>query len=319
MKKLLYICLLVSVPFYAQKESKKEKKRSALEKVNISGLKFRSIGPALTAGRISDIAVNSRNPKEYYVAVASGGVWKTTNAGNTYTPIFDGQSSFSIGCVTIDPSNEHTIWVGTGENNNQRSVAYGDGIYKSLDGGKSWKNMGLKESEHIGMIAVHPTNSNIIYAAAYGPLWKEGGERGLYKSTNAGKNWELILEVDEHTGVNEIHLDPRNADIMYATTHQRRRHVFTYVGGGPGSQIYKSTDGGENWKKLKGGLPSSIKGRIGMDISPAKPDVLYALVEAEMDKQGLYKSTDRGESWKKVNRYVTSGNYYQEVFCDPSR
>ena len=131
------------------------------------------------------------------------------------------------------------------------------------------------------------------------------------------KNWELILEVDEHTGVNEIHLDPRNTDIMYATTHQRRRHVFTYVGGGPGSQIYKSTDGGENWKKLKGGLPSSIKGRIGMDISPAKPDVLYALVEAEMDKQGLYKSTDRGESWKKVNRYVTSGNYYQEVFCDP--
>ena len=319
MKKLLYICLLLSIPFYAQKEnnSKKEKKKSALEKVNISGLKFRSIGPALTAGRIADIAVNSRNPKEYYVAVASGGVWKTTNAGNTYTPIFDGQSSFSVGCVTIDPSNEHTIWVGTGENNNQRSVAYGDGIYRSLDGGKSWKNMGLKESEHIGMIAVHPTNSSVIYAAAYGPLWKEGGERGLYKSTNAGKNWEKVLEVDEHTGVNEIHLDPRNADIMYATTHQRRRHVFTYVGGGPGSQIYKSTDGGENWKKLKKGLPSSIKGRIGMDISPAKPDILYALVEAEMDKQGLYKSTDRGESWKKVNRYVTSGNYYQEVFCDP--
>ncbi len=317
MKKIFYIYLLLSIPFYAQKESEKEKKKSALEKVNISGLKFRSIGPALTAGRIADIAVNSRNPKEYYVAVASGGVWKTTNAGNTYTPIFDGQSSFSIGCVTIDPSNEHTIWVGTGENNNQRSVAYGDGIYKSLDGGKSWKNMGLKESEHIGMIAVHPTNSNIIYAAAYGPLWKEGGERGLYKTINSGKDWELVLEVDEHTGVNEIHLDPRNADIMYATTHQRRRHVYTYVGGGPGSQIYKSTDGGENWKKLKEGLPSSIKGRIGMDISPAKPDVLYALVEAEMDKQGLYKSTDRGESWSKVNKYVTSGNYYQEVFCDP--
>ena len=319
MKKLLYLLLILCLPFYAQKGGgkKKSEEKSPLEKVNINGLKFRSIGPALTAGRIADIAVNENNPKEYYVAVASGGVWKTSNAGNTYQPIFDSQSSFSIGCVTIDPNNEHVVWVGTGENNNQRSVAYGDGIYKSLDGGKSWKNMGLKTSEHIGMIAVHPKNSNVVFAAAYGPLWKEGGDRGLYKTTNGGDEWELVLKVDEHTGINEIHLDPRDPSVMYATSHQRRRHVFTYVGGGPGSQIYKSTDGGENWKKLGGGLPSSIKGRIGMDISPADPDILYALVEAEMDKQGLYKSTDRGESWKKVNSYVTSGNYYQEVFCDP--
>ena len=225
------------------------------------------------------------------MAVASGGVWKTTNAGNTYTPIFDGQSLFSIGCVTIDLVMNTRYGLGQVKIIT-KEVAYGDGIYRSLDGGK--ENMGLKESEHIGMIAVHPTNSNIIYAAAYGPLWKEGGERGLYKSTNAGKNWELILEVDEHTGVNEIHLDPRNADIMYATTHQRRRHVFTYVGGGLDLK-FTNRQMEVRIGKLKGGLPSSIKGIEGYS---AKPDVLYALVEAEMDKQGLYKSTDMGESWK---------------------
>ena len=242
MKKLLYLLLIFCLPFYAQKGGvkKKSEEKSPLEKVNINGLKFRSIGPALTAGRIADLAVNDNNPKEYYVAVASGGVWKTSNAGNTYQPIFDSQSSFSIGCVTIDPNNEHVVWVGTGENNNQRSVAYGDGIYKSLDGGKSWKNMGLKSSEHIGMIAVNPSNSNVVFAAAYGPLWKEGGDRGLYKTTNGGDKWELVLKVDEHTGINEIHLDPRDPSVMYATAHQRRRHVFTYVGGGPGTKIFKT-------------------------------------------------------------------------------
>lgn len=310
---LLTICVSISV--FSQKKDKKPK--SDLAKVNISGLKFRSVGPALTAGRIADIAVDSENPKIYYVAVASGGVWKTMNSGNTFEPIFDNQSSYSIGCVSIDPNNHNTIWVGTGENNNQRSVAYGDGVYKSLDGGKSWKNMGLKESEHIGMVKVDPKNSNKIFVAAYGPLWKEGGQRGLYCSENAGKDWNLILKTDEHTGINEVHIDPRNSEILYATAHQRRRHVFTYVGGGAGSKIYKSEDGGKNWRELKSGLPSATKGRIGMDISPSKPDFLYALVEAENNQKGLYFSNNRGESWKKVNKYVTSGNYYQEVFCDP--
>jgi photosystem II stability/assembly factor-like uncharacterized protein len=316
MKKIILLSFLIVLSFHNFSQNK-NKFKTPLEKTSLNGLKFRSVGPALTAGRIADIAVNPKNSKNYYLAVASGGVWKTENSGNTYEPIFDSQGSYSIGCITIDPSNEHVIWVGTGENNNQRSVAYGDGVYKSLDGGKSWKNMGLKSSEHIGMIVVDPNNSNIVFVAAYGPLWKEGGERGLYKTENAGKDWTLILETDENTGVNEIHLDPRNSNIMYATTHQRRRHVFTYVGGGPGSQIYKSNDGGENWKELNGGLPSSIKGRIGMDISPVNPDLIYALVEAEKDKQGLYVSKTRGESWEKINKYVTSGNYYQEVFCDP--
>ena len=312
---ILIFILCFSLSIFSQKKDKEPK--SDLAKVNLSGLKFRSVGPSLTAGRIADIAVDSENPKVYYVAVASGGVWKTTNSGNTFDPIFDNQSSYSIGCVTIDPNNHNIIWVGTGENNNQRSVAYGDGVYKSLDGGKSWKNMGLKESEHIGMVEVDPNNSKKIFVAAYGPLWKEGGQRGLYCSDNSGKDWNLILKTDEHTGINEVHIDPRNSNIVYATAHQRRRHVFTYVGGGPGSKIYKSNDGGKNWRELKSGLPSAIKGRIGMDISPSNPDYLYALIEAENDQQGLYFSNNRGESWKKVNKYVTSGNYYQEVFCDP--
>ena len=318
MKKIILLATLVFFGATVSAQNKNEKKvKTPLEKLSLNGLKFRSVGPALTAGRIADIAVNPNNSKNYYVAVASGGVWKTNNNGNTYNPIFDSQGSYSIGCVTIDPNNEHVIWVGTGENNNQRSVAYGDGVYKSLDGGKTWNNMGLKSSEHIGMIVVDPNNSNKVYVAAYGPLWKKGGERGLYLTENGGKDWRLILKTDENTGVNEIHIDPRNSDVMYATAHQRRRHVFTYVGGGPGSKIYKSTDSGENWRELKNGLPSAIKGRIGMDISPANPDFLYALVEAEKDQKGLYVSKDRGESWKKANKYVTSGNYYQEVFCDP--
>ena len=318
MKKIALIILLgLSLVGFSQKKDKIEPK-TELEKVNLSGLKFRSIGPALTAGRIADIAVDTKNPKVYYVGVASGGVWKTSNSGNTFDPIFDNESSFSIGCISIDPNNHNTVWVGTGENNNQRSVAYGDGVYRSLDGGKSWKNMGLKKSEHIGMIEIDPKNSNKIYVAAYGPLWNEGGERGLYFSENFGKDWKLILETDENTGINEVHIDPINTNIIYATAHQRRRHVFTYVGGGPGSKIYKSVDGGKNWKELKSGLPSAIKGRIGMDISPANPDYLYALVESENDQSGLYSSKDRGESWSKVNKYVTSGNYYQEVFCDPN-
>jgi photosystem II stability/assembly factor-like uncharacterized protein len=215
---------------------------------SLSALKFRCIGPATHSGRIGDLAVNPKNPAQYYVAVASGGVWKTNNAGTTYFPIFDNEASYSIGCITLAPGNENIVWVGTGENNNQRSVAYGDGVYKSEDGGKSWKNMGLKQSEHIGMIQVDPRNHNIVYVAAYGPLWSEGGERGLYKSEDGGNSWKKLFDTDVHTGVSEVHLDPRNPDVVFAVTHQRRRHVFTYLGGGPGSGVHKSEDGGKTWK-----------------------------------------------------------------------
>jgi len=296
---------------------KKQKEKSTFSKMSLPGIKFRSIGPALTAGRIADIAVNPENNSEYFLAVASGGVWKTTNSGNTYNPVFDSQGSYSTGCVTIDPSFSNVVWVGTGENNNQRSVAYGDGVYKSVDGGKSWKNMGLKKSEHIGNIVVDPTNSQHVFVAAYGPLWSKGGDRGLYETKDGGKTWDLSIKVDENTGINEVHMDPENPNIIYATAHQRRRHVFTYVGGGPGSKMYKSIDGGVSWDTLKNGLPSSIMGRIGMAISPSEPSHLYAIIEAEKDKSGLYKSINRGGSWSKVNKYSTSGNYYQEIVCDP--
>ncbi len=282
-----------------------------------NSLSFRSIGPAFTSGRISDFAVNPDNIHEFYVATSSGGVWKTTNGGIVLKPVFDSQGSYSIGFVAMDPNNHNVVWVGTGENNNQRSVAYGDGVYKTIDGGKSWKHMGLKNSEHIGMIEIDPRDSDVVYVAATGPLWSAGGDRGLYKTTDGGETWTNILEISEHTGINEVHMDPRNPDVLYATAHQRRRHVFTYISGGPESAVYKSTDAGATWKKIMKGMPSGDIGRIGMDISPANPDVLYAAVEAQSGKQGFFRSTDRGESWEKQSNYASSGNYYQEVVADP--
>lgn len=301
----------------AQKNKKKTNDKQPLDEISISGLKWRNVGPALTSGRISDIAVNPDNPFEYYVATSSGGVWKTINSGVEYTPIFDGQGSYSIGCVTMDPNNHNVIWIGTGENNNQRSVAYGDGVYKSEDGGKSWMHMGLKMSEHIGKIIVHPENSDIVYVASIGPLWSKGGDRGLYKTEDGGKTWNAVLSIDEHTGVTDVIMDPRDPDVLYAASLQRRRHVFTYVGGGPGSGMHKTTDGGKTWTKINKGLPKVEIGRIGLTISPADPEVIYAIVEAAERKGGTYRSTNRGASWEKRGSHVTSGNYYQEIIADP--
>ncbi len=322
MKKALVIVLGMLFSFTQVCDAQKRKKRKTSEKsplasINISGLKWRNVGPALTSGRISDFAFNPKNPYEYYVATAAGGVWKTVNAGVTYEPIFDSQGSYSIGCITMDPNNSNVIWVGTGENNNQRSVSYGDGIYKSLDGGKSWQNMGLKNSEHIGKIIVHPENSDIVYVAAIGPLWSKGGDRGLYKTEDGGKTWKSVIKVDTHTGVNDVVMDPRDPNILYASTLQRRRHVYTYVGGGPGSAMHKSTDGGKTWTKINKGLPNVELGRIGLAISPANPEKIYAIVEAANRKGGFYVSTNRGASWKKQSSHVTSGNYYQEIIADP--
>lgn len=300
----------------AQKKSKRED-IDPLDAISLSGLKWRNVGPALTSGRISDFAFNPINPFEYYVATSAGGVWKTVNSGVTYEPIFDGQGSYSIGCVTIDPNNHNVVWVGTGENNNQRSVSYGDGIYKSEDGGKSWQHMGLKNSEHLGKIIVHPDNSNIVYVAAIGPLWSKGGDRGLYMTEDGGKTWNSLIDVDEHTGVNDVVMDPRDPNVLYASTLQRRRHVFTYVGGGPGSAIHKSVDGGKTWTKINKGLPGVELGRIGLAISPANPEIIYAIVEAANGKGGFFASTNRGAVWEKRSSHVTSGNYYQEIIADP--
>lgn len=313
-------CIIFFLLGFSHAQAQKKEPASGsnpLDKVSLGALKFRAIGPALVSGRISDFAVNPDNRSEFYVAASSGGVWKTTNAGTTFQPIFDSQGSYSIGCITMDPNNPHAIWVGTGENNNQRSVAYGDGIYKSEDGGKSWTNMGLKESEHIGMIAVDPRESDVVYAAAYGPLWRAGGDRGLYKTTDGGKNWTQVLAISEHTGVSEVHLDPRDPDVVYAVAHQRRRHVWTLIDGGPESAIYKSKDAGATWTKINTGLPSGDLGRIGLAVSSVNPDYLYAIVEAQENKGGFFRSTNRGVTWERRSSYTSRGNYYQEIFCDP--
>ncbi len=323
---LLLGCFLVNPSFSQKKTSKStdktsvkatEKKDDLYSSSTFSALSFRAIGPAITSGRISDFAVNPDNHSEYYVATSSGGVWKTTNRGVTYQPIFDGEGSYSIGCVVLDTNNSSTVWVGSGENNNQRSVAYGDGVYKSTDSGKSWKNMGLKNSEHIAQIIVDPKDANIIYVAAYGPVWSEGGDRGVYKSTDGGTTWTCVKSVSPYTGCNDLVMDPRDNRVLYAAFHQRMRKVHTYIGGGPESAIYKSTDAGATWSKVEGGLPSGDIGRIGLDISPVNPDILFAVVEAKDEKGGIYRSTNRGASWEKRSGVFTSGNYYQEVTCDP--
>src|SRR4051794_25267879 len=198
-----------------------------------AGLELRELGPALTSGRIIDLAVDPRDARVWYVASAGGGVWKTTNAGTSFAPIFEKEKSFSIGCVTIDPKDSLVVWVGSGENNSQRSVSMGDGVYKSVDGGKHWKNVGLEKSEHIGKIAVDPRDSNVVYVAAQGPLWAPGGDRGLYKTTDGGKSWTAALTISENTGVSDVVMDPTNPDILYAAAYQRRRHVFTLIDGGP--------------------------------------------------------------------------------------
>ena len=309
-KKILTVfCLLIGFGAIAQDAITKSE--------TYNGLAFRSIGPALTSGRIADIAVNPNDNKEYYIGAASGGVWKTTNGGITFTPVFDNEGSYSIGCITIDPNNSNVIWVGSGENNNQRSVAYGDGVYKSVDGGKSWKNVGLKTSEHIGKVVVDPRNSNNIYVAAYGPLWSAGGERGIYQSTDGGKTWNRILHVSENTGFSDILMEPGNPEVLYATAHQRRRHVFTYISGGPESAIYKSFDGGKNWEKLENGLPKGDVGRIALAIAPTNPNLVYAMIEGEEKTGGFYRSTTRGGNFERLNDYNTAGNYYQEISVDP--
>ena len=301
-----------------RKKSEKSAKQFELNDKMLKMLSFRSVGPAAYSGRISDLAVNPDNTSEYYVGVASGGLWKTTNHGTTFKPIFDDKSVFSIGCLAMDPNNSNVVWVGTGENNSQRNLAYGDGVYKTTDGGKSFTNMGLKTSSQIGKIMIDPRNSNVVYVASQGQVWGPGGERGLYKTSNGGKSWKRILEIGEYTGVSDMEMDPRNPDILYAASHQRERRVYSKIDGGPESAIYKSVDAGNNWTKLKKGLPKGDVGRIGLAVSPANPDLLYAVIELPGNKGGFYRSSDMGESWEKRSDKVSrSPQYYNEVYADP--
>lgn len=321
---MVILLLSCSVLIQAQKkETNKETKgtekqvKPAVSPSLFSGLSFRSIGPAWASGRIADFAVNPSDHSEIYVAVASGNIWKSTNNGTTWAPIFDSYGAYSIGCLAIDPENHNVIWAGTGENNHQRALGWGDGIYKSEDGGASWKNMGLKESRQIGMIAIDPRNTNVVYVAAEGSVWGPGGERGLYKTDDGGKTWNKILNISENTGINNVVLDPVNPDVIYATSEQRRRHVGMKISGGPESAVYKSADGGRNFVKIMKGLPSGDIGGMGIAVSPADHNVIYLIMEAQNESGGFFRSTNRGASWEKMSAHNESGQYYNEIVCDP--
>ncbi len=281
-------------------------------------LELRGIGPAVMGGRVSDFAFHPQRRQEFYAAHAVGGLWKTTNNAATWESVFDNESSYSIGVVEIDPSNPNTVWVGTGENNSQRSVAYGDGVYRSLDGGKSWTNMGLRQSEHISQIWIDPEDSNHLLVASQGPLWNAGGDRGLYETIDGGSSWTRILETDELTGVNEFLVHPERPGHIVASTLQRGRHVWGIVGGGPGSRLMKSTDGGATWRTLEAGIPAGDKGRMGLAMAPSRPNTIYAIVFAEDGGSGFYRSLDFGETWeKRSDRMSNDAQYYNEITVDP--
>lgn len=318
--RIIYLFVVISFTTVSAQDKSEESKKSAPLETALSGFSFRSIGPAFMSGRIADIAIDPTNENIWYVAVGSGGVWKTTNAGTTWSSLSDKESFYSTGAITLDPNNSQTVWLGTGENVGGRHVGIGHGIYLSRDGGKTWKNKGLKKSEHISKIIVHPNDSNTIWVASQGPLWSSGGERGLYKSTDGGSSWRKTIELDEWTGATDIVIDPTNPNVLYVASWQRHRNVAAYMGGGPGTALYKSVDGGETWRKLKTGLPKVDMGKIGLAISPQKPNVLYAAVELERRKGAIYRSENGGESWKKMSDTVSAGtgpHYYQELIASP--
>lgn len=312
-KKLALLFCLFLIPLASIANEKVKNKDNPL-----AGIPLRNIGPALISGRISDFAFHPDKKHIFYVATAAGNLWKTTNNTITWEPIFDNEGSYSIGSMKMDPSNPLTLWVGSGENNAQRSVAFGDGIYKSVDGGKSWKNVGLKNSGHVSQIWVHPKDSNTVLVAAQGPLWSDGGDRGLYKTTDGGKNWKKILNIDKYTGVNEFIVDPENPDNIVASSYQRRRHVWVLINGGPGSGIHRTTDGGITWTKVKSKLPKDHMGRIGLIGAPSKPNRIYAIVESNKKEQGVFLSDDFGLSFTKQSSYMASSpQYYNELVVDP--
>jgi len=311
---LLLFFALGGAPLHAQDDG------SIVSETNYDALELRNIGPAINGGRIADIEFHPEDESIWYVAVGSGNVWKTTNDGTTFEPIFDDQTAYSIGSVEVDPNNPNVVWVGTGENVGGRHVGYGDGVYKSTDGGETWENMGLDDSEHISTMIVHPEDSDVVWVSAQGPLWNSGGDRGLYKTTDGGENWEKVLGGNEWTGVTDLVMDPRDPDVLYAATWQRHRTKAAYMGGGPGSGLHKSTDGGDTWSELTRGIPDSDLGKIGLAISPQQPDTVYAAITLDRRTGGVFMSTNRGETWQKQSDAVagaTGPHYYQELYASP--
>ena len=276
----------------------------------------------MISGRILQIAVFPDSPSHYMIALAAGNIFMTENNGTTWTPVFENYGSYSIGWITIDPKNPSIVWVGTGENNSQRAAAYGDGVYKSEDGGRTFRNAGLKTSEHIGRIVVDPRDSNVVYVAAQGPLWKGGGERGLFKTTDGGKTWsQSLIKVDDYTGCTDVIMDPANPDVLLAATHQRQRSYFGIIHGGPGSALWRTLDAGKTWTKVQGGFPQGQGeiglGRIGLNYAPSNPKIIYAEVEGN-GNGGLYRSTDNGITWERRNSSDQQAQYYAKVEVDPA-
>ncbi|MFZ0214105.1 MAG: hypothetical protein WBE20_06255 [Candidatus Acidiferrales bacterium] len=287
----------------------------------IQNLSFRSIGPANMDGRIDAFAVPRHHTDTIYVASATGGVWKSTNRGTTWAPIFDQEPVSSIGAIEIAPSDPSIVWVGTGEANNRQTSSWGDGVYRSTDAGATWTNMGLHDSFQISRIVIDPANPQIVYVAALGNLWGPGGERGLYKTEDGGKTWQRVLYADENTGIADVEMDPQSSQTLFAATYERRRTVFGMNGGGPSSALYKTTDGGATWKKLYKGLPyedgSVDTGRIGVSIYPRDPRIVYARVESA-DNSGVFRSMDGGETWEKCGSADPRPSYFPQILVDPN-
>ena len=296
------------------------------DSATLASLRWRLIGPVNMAGRITDVEGDPRNPKVFYVAGATGGVWKTVNAGTTFVPLWDKQPIASLGDIAIAPSDPKIVWVGSGEEDSRNSVAPGWGIYKSTDGGVTWASMGLEKTQHIGRIVIHPTNPNIVYVSALGALWGSNPERGLYKTVDGGKTWQNIKVISEKAGFVDIAMDPRNPDVLYAASWERVRTPYSLQSGGPGSALWKTTDAGRTWREIKGGgFPETTKGRIGLALSPSNPDIVYALVVADSVRgqkpqrllSGLYRSADAGRTWKWMSTITNRPFYFSQIRVDP--
>ena len=300
----------------------------AVSPQTLAGLRARDIGPATMSGRVVDLAVVEANPSTFYVASATGGVWKTTNNGVTYTPVFEREATHSVGAIAVSQVDTNQVWVGTGERGNRQSNSWGDGVYQSTDGGKTWRNVGLQQSHHVGRIAIHPQDPNTVLVAAMGHLWGPNEERGLYKTTDGGGSWRRVLYVDTLTGVVDVAIDPSDPNTMYAASYQRMRKAYGFHGGGPGSALWKSTDGGETWNKLTNGLPASDKGRIGISIYRKDPRIVYVCVEQGYRYNastqytayaaGVYRSEDKGETWQRMSNWNPRPMYASQILVDPN-
>ena len=292
---------------------------ASISEAHLQALQPRVIGPAVTGGRVHDIEALPHDPSTIFVASASGGLWKTTNRGITWRNVFDTMGVSTFGDVAIAPSNPQIVYAGTGEQNNRQSTSWGNGVYRSDDGGESWRHLGLVETRHIGKVEVHPSNPDVVYVAAVGNLWAPSSERGVFKSTDGGQTWSKVLYVDDHTGAVDMVMDPSNPDILYAATYQRLRRAWGFNGGGLGSGIYMTMDGGANWRELTNGIPAGDKGRIGLTISSSNPRVLNAIIEhADPDQQGIYRTADGGMGWERVNELNIRPMYYSHIFIDPN-